>query len=262
MINAEWNKLELHLAQEALRLMLPESFKFLEWCRCMSHQVFLLQVFSVGVFQSEPISRLYSLARFLESSRYWSRIALGWTIMCSSMPIEVIQCQQLPAFADDVVEFMSYMSMWDVYYDWDRDKITKLQQADPTQLGESSAFRPDLEAYFKLCPTTLTGPPRHSCVNPPVCCPEGRRSTNNHFATKGNVWFRRKIQCPATNKWTKQWQSVDWAYALSVLHGPDSQNPGCASELWVIAFSHIKEDQLPTGSTEKDDNNTRCAYRC
>ena len=105
---------------------------------------------------------------------------------------------------------------------------------DDTSKGKPSQFRQDLTEYFKLCPTDLKGTnPKHRCV--PGCC-LSISETQNKFNAHGEIWWRRKLQSPDTNKWLKSWHSTDWLYAGLNVHG------GFLETTWNHAFAAIKFD--------------------
>jgi hypothetical protein len=177
--------------------------------RCMSHQSFILQTTSMLIHESSIFSRLYSIASFLGPARYWNRLTIGWSEYCTQVPVTRAVVRRSPPFSPDVAAFLDYMHCWHgKTYEPSAD-------SDPT----SNQYIENLKDYFRLSPTKLGGPPHHPCTGT-TCCPNGILSTRQHFRDRGKVWLTRGIGNPATNKWTKQWRSVDWCFAIMTVHGP------------------------------------------
>ena len=232
MINGMWNLLELKLAADKqLRQRLsiaPENFKLLEWSRCMSHQVFLLQTNGLLLHSSNILSRLYGMTAFLERARYWNRICLAWSLYVDRLPIQVdLRCMLVPTFSPAVSEMLMYVNAWSMYYTTSEERETE------------TSFAAGLKAYFMLSPTTLCGPPKHPC--PPGCCPGGVTETKQKFKDAGIVFFQKKLASPATNKWTKQWQSTDFCFITTTIHGMNGEL-GFLRDLWKLAFSELHID--------------------
>ena len=194
------------------------AVQLFDWCRCHSHQTFLLQSGTLLMFRSDFPSRAYGMSSFLRTGSYWIRLIIAFTLWCTN-------AKRIQATPENIVlsmpvqQLMCYMSTWGTY--------------SSSKTSSSDALRSDYESYFNLVPTALSQKPVRVCD----LLSETQEETYHLLQTRGMVFFRTKPSSPDTNKWTKQWTSFDFV-GQGILVGR------FLGDCWRLAYAAIPFDKF------------------